>query len=690
MKDVSPNAIRSFALIGHQGCGKTSLAEAMLFNTKALSKLGTVDGASTALDFEPDEQERGGSVGASFASCEYNGRRLHIVDTPGDGSFTHEARSALQAADSAVLVVSAPDGVEVETERTWDYAKEQGLPVVVFVNKMDRDRADAAKVLTELEATLGIKPVRLALPIGSAESFSGYVDLLRQQAYEFVTDGSGKVTKCEIPADLADAVEEAREALVEAAAEGDDDLIEKYLETLELSDEEIFRGLELGIRHGAILPVLFGSATKNEGINRLLDITAVMPNASQRDPRKDSEGKDIIADPDGAFAALVIKTLIDPYAGMISVARVLRGTLTDDTDATNTTQDEHERLGHGQWLLGKKLTPVKTAVAGDIVAFVKLKHTETGDTLADTATPLRSAWLDFPRGMVTVLVKPASKSDEDKVKSCLQRIIQEDPCLLLGSDELTHDITISGTGMIHIDTNLKRMNRKYGVGVETAVPPVPYRESILGTTEVEGKHKKQSGGRGQFGVCYLRMEPNPGKGFEFVNAIVGGAIPKQYIPAVEKGLIEAMGRGVLAGYPIVDVKITCYDGKFHAVDSSEAAFKMAGSKGFKAGFMKCKPVLLEPIMDMTIRVPQDNVGDIMGDVSGRRGKVLNTDYGDRWATVQAHVPKSELADYAPTIGSITQGKGQFEWELFGYERVPNELQHKVVDASDRKLVDDDD
>jgi elongation factor G len=690
MKDANIGEIRSFGLVGHQGCGKTTLAEAMLFLGGAIPKMGSVDSRSSVMDTEPEEQERGGSICAAFATTGWRGLRLHIADTPGDGSYHHEPASVLAGVDAAVAVVSAVDGVEVETEHTWKVAQRLGLPRVAFINKMDRERANPDKALSQMRDRLGARPVPMQVPIGREAGFRGVVDLLSREALIFRADGSGKSDKAPVPEDLADEVETAWLELMENAAEGDDELIEKYLESGELTKEEVVRGLHLGVQKGLLTPVVFGAAPACKGVDRLLDLIANLPAATARPPRRTTEDAEISPDPDGPLAAVVLKSLIDPYAGKISVLRIVRGRLGPVMEAYNTTRDQSERLGTPQWVLGRKLSPAKEAVVGDIVAVTKLKNTSTGDTLTASSARIQVAFPAFPPAMSTYVVRPASKADEDKVRSSLLRLAEEDPALRIGSDELTKEITVSGCGQAHVEMCVNRLRRKYGVQVELSLPPVPYRETIRGRGEVEGKHKKQTGGRGQFGVAWLRFDPQPrNAGFEFVDAIVGGAIPRNFIPAVEKGVRDAMERGVVAGYPVCDVKVTVFDGKYHPVDSSEAAFKIAGSKGFKAGFIKCDPVILEPIMKMTIVVPEDNQGDVMGDISGRRGRVQNTDYQGKTAVITALAPLAEVQTYAPSLRAMTQGKGSFTWELHGYEEVPAMLQDKIIAESTRKGSDED-
>ncbi|MBW2256641.1 MAG: elongation factor G, partial [Deltaproteobacteria bacterium] len=466
----------------------------------------------------------------------------------------------------------------------------------------------------------------------------------------------------------------------------------KYLDTLELTQEEVFKGLGESLREGRVVPVLFGVASENKGITELLDFTKALPSAKDRPGREDDAGDVIAGDPDAPFVGRVIKSIIDPYAGMVSVIRVLRGSLGTDAEVKNTTQESTERLGHLHWLVGKKLFDANSATVGDLVAVAKLKATRTGDTLCDAkADEVLLPGFEIPPPMSIFIVKPATRRDEDRMRDALAKISTEDPAFVIGQDGLTKENTVSGQSQSHIELSLQKLSRKYKVNVTTEIPPVPYRETIRSSIEVEGKHKKQTGGRGQFGVAFLRIEPLPRNGgFEFKNAIRGGSIPRQYIPAVEKGIVSAMERGVLAGYPVQDLKVTVYDGKFHAVDSSEAAFTMAGSKGFKAGFLHCSPILLEPIVRMTIICPEDSVGDVMGDMGGRRGRLQNTDYRGSRAVVSAIVPLAEVQTYGADLRAMTQGKGTFIMELEGYEEVPGNLQEKIIAASARKGEDDDD
>lgn len=694
MKHSEARDVRTFALIGHGGCGKTSIGDAILFLSGANTRLGKVDDRSSVLDHEPEEQERGHSLSAHFASVDWDGRRLHVVDTPGDGNFVYEAWIALHGVDTAVLVVSAVDGVEVGTEKTWGFATELGLPRVVFVNKVDRERADPAAAVKDVEEGLGVRVVPLQVPIGREAGFRGVVDLVRQKALIFAPDGGGRVTEEAIPESLAAEVRAATEAMMDAAASADDELIEKFLEAGELTEDELRVGLAKGIAQGAIVPALFGSATANAGVAQLLDLTSVLPGplgAAARTAHRGDEEVRVPPDPTGPFVGLVIKTFIDPFAGKVNVFRVLSGTVAADAPVLNSGKGVRERLAHLSMLRGKKQEPIDRATVGDVVAVAKLRETATLDTLCDESAALRVPPPPIPQPMMSYVVRPKSKGDEDKVKGAILKLLEEDPNLHIGHDELTKEIVLSGMGQQHIEINVKRLRRKYGVDVELDLPLVPYKETIKGSVRVQGRHKKQTGGRGQFADTWMRVEPLPrGGGFEFVDEIVGGAVPRQYIPAVEKGVRETMARGVLAGYPVVDVRVTLDDGGYHAVDSSEMAFKTAASKGFKKGFLDCRPTLLEPIYDLDVLVPEESVGDIMGDINGRRGRVITMENRGRSTLVKAQVPLAELLTYAPDLRSITGGKGSFTMSLSHNEEVPPHLLPKLVAESKRKVEEEED
>ena len=693
MKNYQPADIRSIAFIGHGGCGKTSLGEAVLFLTGANTRLGSVDEKTALLDFEEEEQTRGGSIFAAFATVEWAGKKIHFSDTPGDGNFILEARSALLGADAAISVISAVDGVEVNTEKTWKFAKELNVPVGILINKMDRERADAQQVVDDVTEILGTRAVPLQFPVGNEADFRGVVDLVGNTMLTFATDGSGKVTSGDIPADLADEVEAAREAMVEAAAEADEELLEKYLEEGELSPEELRMGLVEGIRNGSFVPVFYGAASRNFGVSPLLDALDLFPSPLQSAPRIAIDGgeeSEITPDADGAFASLVCKTFIGG-SGKMTVMRVCRGSIDCGSPTFNASQEEKERIGQLNHLVGNKTLPITHAVLGDIVAVAKMDNTRTLDTLVASKGQPRFKVPAMPQPMIAYVVEPRSKGEEDKVKAGLLKLMEEDPALTTSVHEMTSQIIMSGMGQSHIDTSVQRLKRRFKLDVELSLPPVAYRETIRGSTRIQGRHKKQTGGRGQFGDTWQRISPQPrGEGFIFENEIKGGVIPTTYIPAVEKGVVEAMQRGPVAGYPVVDVKVVLDDGSFHAVDSSEIAFKMAGSKGFKKGFMECSPTLIEPIVEMEIVVPEDNVGDIMGDVNGRRGRVLSMEPRGRNSVIKAHIPHAEVLEYAKVLQSVTGGKGSYTMAFSHNEEVPAHLQQKVIDASPFKTKDEDD
>ena len=675
--------IRNLAFIGHSGCGKTSLAESMLFTAGATSRLGKVDDGSSVLDYEPEEVKRKITISTAFHHFTWKKHTVYIADTPGDDNFLADARAALHVADAAVVVIDAVDGVKVGTEKMWDTANTHALPRLVYVNKMDRERADYNQVLEGLKNILEAKPVPIQVPIGQEAGFKGVVDLVAMKA---LTGGSGKQMESgPIPDDLKDQVEDWRGELLNFAAESDDELIEKYLEEGDLSAEEIYRGLRLGTLNGQFVPVLFGATHNNLGYALLLDaINLYLPSPEDRGQVKGTKPKSgeevaLDPDPDGPLAAQVFKTVADPYAGRLSIFRVFSGTMKSDTTVFNVTKSTPERYGQLFLPEGKNQKAVEEAGPGAIAAVAKLKETITGDTLGTEAKPIFLPPLAHPKTMMTYAVEPKSRGDEDKVFSSIQRLAEEDISLRLNRNAETKEILLSGMGAVHIETTAEKMKRKFGVEVNLKLPKVPYRETIKGTTKVQGKYKRQSGGRGQYGDTWLEIEPLPrGEGFEFVDKIVGGAIPKQYIPSVEKGIVEAMQEGVVAGFQFVDVKITLYDGTFHDVDSSDMAFKIAGSMGFKKGVLQCNPVLLEPIMKVTVLVPEEYMGDIIGDLNGRRGRVLGMEAQGKIQAISAHVPMSEVLMYAPDLISMTGGRGSFDMEFSHYEEVPAHLAEKII------------
>jgi elongation factor G len=675
--------IRNLAFIGHSGCGKTSLAEALLFSTGATKRLGKVDDGTSVLDYEPEETKRKITISSAFHHYSYKKHTVYLADTPGDDNFLADTRSVLHVADAAVVVIDAVDGVKVGTEKVWQTANQHHLPRLVFINKMDRERANYAQVLAGLKNILEAKIVPIQYPIGQEANFKGVVDLIGLKAH---TGGFGnKMESGPIPDDLQDEVEQWRGDLLNFAAESDDALIEKFLEDGDLSPEEIYQGLRLGTIKGQFVPVLFGATHNNLGYELLLDaINQYLPSPEDRGHVKGvkpatNEEVALEPDPDATLAAQVFKTVADPYAGRLSIFRVFSGTMKSDATMFNVTKSVPERFGQLFLPEGKGQKPVSEAGPGAFAAVAKLKETVTGDTLGSQANPVLLPPLGAAKTMITLAVEPKSKGDEDKVFSSIQKLLEEDNSLKLTRNAETKEILLSGVGSVHIEATVEKMKRKFGVEVNLKQPKVPYRETIKGSTKVQGKYKRQSGGRGQYGDTWLEIQPLPrGEGFEFEDKIVGGAIPKNYIPAVEKGIVEAMSEGVLAGFPVVDLKVRLYDGSFHEVDSSDMAFKIAGSMGFKKGVHQANPILLEPIMKMVVTVPEENMGDIIGDLNGRRGRVLGVEAEGRTQVITAHVPMAEVLLYAPDLISKTGGRGSFDMEFTHYEEVPPHLGEKII------------
>jgi len=671
-------------LVGHGGCGKTSLAEALLFVSGGIDRLGRVDEGTTASDYDPDEIKRKISINATPVPCEWQGVKVNFIDTPGYADFVGDVKSTLRVVEGALLVVCAVSGIEVGTENGWAFAQENGISRAFFVNKMDRENADFYSVADALKLRFGARVVPVQLPIGAAETFGGVVDLLSMKAYT----GSGKdASEGPVPADMADTVAKYREALVEAAAENDDELLSKYLDGEELTNEEIIRGLEIGVRAGDVFPVFCGSAAKNIGVTDLLnEIVRSFPSAAESgaeagvNPQTDAEEERKPADSE-PFAGLVFKTLADPYVGKLTYFRVYSGVLKSDTHSYNSTKGVDERVGQIYFTRGKAQIPVAEVHAGDIAAVAKLTETVTGDTLCDKAKPIRFAPIAFPEPVFSVAIQAKTKADEDKLGPALQKLGDEDPTFKHRRDAETGQTLISGLGETHVDIIVDRLKRKFGVEVEVSTPKIPYRETITLAAKAQGKHKKQSGGRGQYGDAWVELEPQErGKGFEYVDAVVGGAIPRQYIPAVEKGIREAMERGILAGYPVVDIKATVYDGSFHPVDSSEMAFKMAGILAFQAAAEKAGPVILEPVMSVEVIVPEEYMGDVIGDLNGKRGRILGMEplEGGR-QLIKAMVPQSEMQRYAVDLRSIARGRGTFHAELSHYEQVPAHVAQQIIE-----------
>ena len=676
--------LRNFALVGHSGAGKTSLVEAMLYDAGVTTRLGRIEEGNTVLDFEPEEVKRGASISTGFHQFEWKKQRLVLVDTPGDMNFFTDTKLCLQGADAALVVIDGVDGVKVQTEQAWEFARQFEMPCAIFVNKLDKDRSDFSRALADAEQCFDIKPLVMQLPIGREGSFSGVVDLIRMKAFTY--DANGKPTAADVPADMAEAVDAAREALVENIAEADDAMVEKYLEGEPLTDEELSAALRTGILNRIFAPVLCGSALRNIGIQLLCDfLAAALPSPADRGPRPaiddSTEAPLMLApDPDAPFAGFVFKTISDPYAGRLSVIRIVSGRLGSDGTFYNPNKRTKERFNQLLAIMGKEQKPMPGAGPGDIVAVAKLKETTTGHTLCDDGRKVRFQCAEALPTLISFALEAKNKGDEDKIYSSLMRLTEEDPGLKIDRRAETKEIVLSGLGQVHIETTVERMRRKFNVEVMLHIPKIPYRETIKKKVRVQGRHKKQTGGHGQFGDCWVAFEPLPrSSGFEFVDAIVGGVIPKTYIPAVEKGIVESAQRGVLAGFPCIDFKATLDFGSYHAVDSSEMAFKIAGSLAFKKAAEQAAPVLLEPIMKVTVTTPEEFMGDIMGDLNGRRGRVQGMDSAGKNQVIKAEVPLAEFLTYAPDLNSMTGGRGVYTMEFSHYDEVPAHLAEKVIE-----------
>ena len=679
---------RTYALIGHGGCGKTSVAEMLLFTAGAIPRLGKIEEGATTLDYEPEEVKRRGSTQPGLAAFQFQKNRHFLLDIPGDGSFNGDLPYLLRAVDGVVFVVDAVDGVKPLTKKLWGEVAKLGLPTLFFINKMDRDRADFEMALAGIKEKLGVKTYIQNLPIGEKEAFKGVVNVLEGKAYFF--DDKGGFTEGPIPEDMADEIETMRETMVEEVAVSDEQLMERYLEGEEIAVEELLAAVHKATLSGLLCPVCCGAALKAMGGARLLAaIQNYLPGpleAAGGDKVIATETGEITASESGPAVAFVVKTLFDPFAGQLSIVRVLTGTIATNQELQNPATDTLERAGQILLPLGKETVISKEpAGPGSVIALAKLKDTATGHTLCDPKKPVVIPAPVLPPPMISYALAPAEKGDEDKVFAAMSKLLDEDITLSITRDEETGDILISGMGQTHLETAVEKAKRRYKVTPVLKAPKIPYRETVKGKVEVQGRHKKQTGGRGQFGDCWIRMEGQPrGGGYEFVDAIVGGAIPRQYIPAVDKGVQESAARGYLAGYPMVDFKVTLFDGTFHTVDSSEMAFKIAGSIAFKAACEKLKISLLEPIVLVSVSCPDEYMGDIIGDLSSRRGKVLGSDSTGGITEIQAHVPMAEMQEYAKTLSSTTGGQGAFTLAFDHYEECPPPIAEKVVAESKKK------
>jgi elongation factor G len=689
MKKYETNRLRNIAIIAHGKAGKTTLAEAMLFDGGVTDRLGRVDDKSSVMDFEPEEIKRSLSISSSFNHLEWNKHKINIIDTPGDANFIIDTKNSLQAVDGVVIVVDAVSGVEVQTEKVWEYASQFGLPRLFFISKMERERASFSQSLADIQKILTPKAIPLTLPIGSEDSFAGVVDLMTMKAFYFENNSSGKIREDEIPSNLQAEVKNAKEKLVEVIAESDDALLEKYLEGQELSPEELSQGLRKGVLNKTIFPILCGSGLKNTGIQPLLDaIIQCLPSPIDRGPAKgihpatkEEESRQPLEEE--PFSAFVFKTVADPYAGKLTIFRVWSGNLRSDSTLYNANKDAKERFGQILQLEGKNQKSIESAGPGDIVAVAKLRETTTWDTLGDEKKPILYQGISLPIPPVSFAVEPKSKGDEEKITISLARLSEEDPTIKLQRDEQTKELILFGMGQVHVEVTVEKLKRKFGVEVNLKTPKIPYKETIKTTKSgIIYRHKKQSGGRGQFAEVHFELSPlQRGAGFEFKNALVGMNVPRNFVPAVEKGVAEAMQSGVLAGYPVVDIKVKFYDGKSHEVDSSEIAFKIAALMAFKKGVMETNPVLLEPIMNMEVVVPDEYMGDVIGDLNSRRGRVLAVEPRSKGQIIKVQVPLAEVLKYAPDITSMTSGRGTFSMELSHYDEVPSHLTEKIVAAA---------
>ncbi len=684
MKLYAVSELRNIGIIAHGGAGKTTLAEAMLFDTDAINRLGRVDEGTASMDFDPDEIKRKISISTAINSCEWDKHKITLIDTPGYANFLSDTHACLRAADGALVIISAISGVKVETERVWEYANEYELPRLIFVNKMDRERANFVRALGDVEKVLGIHPLPIQLPIGAEQNFRGVVDLLTQKAYIYAQDDSGKYNIEDIPADMKEMAADYRVKMVEAIAETNDDLLNSYLEGNEIPQAKLGHALAEAVIHSQLIPILCGPALRNIGIHPLLSaMISYLPSPLQRPPIQvtDASGQSAKVEPkeDQPLVAQVVKTIADPHIGKLNIFRVFSGVLNADSTVYNANHKTKERIGHIYELQGKGQRAINQARAGEIAAVAKLKETKTEDTLCDEAHPVMVKPVEFPKPVISYAVEPKTQGDDEKVSLALQRLIEEDPSLEVHWNNETKEWLLSGTGQTHLEVVLDRLKRKFGVEVNMKTPKVPYKETIRSSAKAQGKYKRQTGGRGQYGDTWIELQPLPrGQGFEFVDKIVGGVIPRQFIPAVEKGVVEAMHEGVQAGYPVVDIRVILYDGSFHTVDSSEMAFKIAGSMGFKKAFMDARPVLLEPVMNMEVVVPEDCMGDIIGDINSRRGRVVGVEARANSHIIRCKVPMAEVLKYAPDLKSITGGRGMFSMEFSHYEELPSHLAEKVI------------
>jgi elongation factor G len=681
--------VRNVVLVGHGDAGKTSLVSGMLYTAGATQRLGRVDDGSTVTDFDEEEVARSMSISTSLAYAEWGRTRVNFLDTPGFTLFAHEAKLAMVAAESALVVVDGVSGVEVVTDKVWHYCEEFQLPRAFVVSRMDRERADFGRVMESLTSNFGRTVIPVELPIGSEKSLSGVVDLVKMKAYTYDLGGNGKGKEAAIPGNLAEQAKEAHEKLVELIAEGNDALMEEFFDKGTLAEEHLASGLREAVRERRIYPVLFASGLGNMGSDRVLDFIAdCLPAATDRPPVEGmptagngEPPRRRVADSQ-PLSMYVFKTVSDPFAGRISFFKVFSGVVKNDATVQNFTKNSSEKLAHLSIMQGKNQVPVPELRAGDIGAVAKLRDTLTGDTLGDKAAPLQYPAVKLPEPAISFAVEPKTRADEDKLSNGIHKLMEEDPMLRFYRDPQTKEFLVAGTGQQHIEVVVSKLKKRYHTEVNLKAPKVPYRETIRGRADVEGRHKKQTGGHGQFGVCRIKMEPLPRGGqFEFVNDIFGGAIPRNFIPAVEKGIKDAAARGYLAGYPVVDFRVVLYDGSYHEVDSNDLSFQLAGRLAFRKAMEQAKPTLLEPVMKVEIEVPDEFAGAIMGDLNSRRGRIQGMDNKSGKTVIKAEVPMAEMLTYGADLTSMTQGRGSFNMEMDHYDIVPQQLQEKIIAAS---------
>ena len=686
MKVYDAASIRNTALVGHTGSGKTQLASAVLSDAGMINRFGRVDEGTTVTDYDEEEIARKHTLSAGLAYAEWSKQKINLIDTPGIGNFLSEARAALHVADAALVVVDAVAGVMVQTEKVWEAAEELGLPRLVVVNRLDRDRASLQRSLQSLQTACNRTIIPIQLPIGEEKSLTGVVDLVTKKAFLYQSDGSGKFAESAIPGDMTAAVDAAREALIEMVAEADETLMEKFFEAGTLTDDELVAGLRAATAAGKIFPLVCTSALANIGVPQMLDaVLSYLPSPADR-PYKgvDPAGAEVMrrADEKAPLEAFVWKTIADPFAGRITMFRVVSGTLKADSTVQNKTRDTPERLGHLVLLQGKTQTTVPEIKAGDLGAVAKLKDTLTNDTLGDKTDAVTFAAIKFPEPVLAYAIEPKSRGDEDKISTAMHRLEEEDPSIRYSRDPQTKELLLSGQGQLHIEVTVAKLKRRFGVDVNLKPPRIPYRETIKASTEAHGRHKKQTGGHGQFGDCKIRMEPLArGADFEFVDDIFGGSIPRQFVPAVEKGIQDTRLKGYLAGYPVVDFRVTVFDGSYHDVDSNELSFKLAGSLAFKDAMTRARPTILEPIMNVEVYAPADFAGDLMGDLNGRRGRIAGMDTRSGMTIIKAQVPMAEMLTYEQHLTSATGGRGTYHMEYSHYDEVPAHLQTKIIAAA---------